>query len=188
MDRGEILRWSGSIGIFYLLVPAYLVTSDAVIARVAGFDAVGWSGVMAVSCYLLFASLGLLLITTSIRAQVTRGRGHPFDMTGRESFSRPTQTLLTGGVYALCRNPMGLGDVFLYMAITGLAGAFWSMYLQVPAYAAVVVLNHLVNERPALLRRFPSEFPPYERVTPLLIPTPASVRRALARASKASSD
>ncbi len=179
MRNLEVLRWCGSIGIFYVLVPLYLVVSDSVLSHALAMKIPSWRGPAASAAYTLLVISGLALVIASIRAQIVRGHGHPFDLTGQERFSRPTRVLLTDGVYALCRNPMGLGDVLLYAGITGLAGALWSMAIQVPAYALVVVANHRINELPALRARFSETYPGYERRTPRLLPTPASLIRAL---------
>lgn len=181
MRWSELVRWSGSIGIFYILIPAYLVASDLALRWLIPTPAPDvswpWLGlILAVG-----GVMGAYLVIASIGAQVVRGRGHPFDMTGAESFSRPTQVLLTRGVYALCRNPMGLGDVLLYACLTWWTGSFWSLLLQVPAYALVVAWNHRFNERPALAHRFGDDYTRYERVTPLLMPSPRSIARALRR-------
>lgn len=179
MAAGEVFRWCGSIGIFYVLIPAYLVASERILRALLPAPPVIPDGVVSRATCALLGVAGLGLVFASIRAQVTRGRGHPFDMTGRESFSRPTQVLLAGGVYALSRNPMGLGDIFLYAGVTGLTGSTWSLLLQVPAYAIVVVWNHRVNERPALVARFGEAYLGYERRTPLLIPGPRVLWRTL---------
>lgn len=178
MSRGELLRWSGSIGIFYVLIPAYLVASERILRAVLPAPPTMPAGWAWRALLVATGLVGLWLVVASIRAQVTRGQGHPFDMTGRESFSRPTRVLLDDGVYALCRNPMGLGDLALYACLTGLTHSTWSLLLQVPAYALVVAWNHRINERPALLARFGDAYLEYERRTPLLIPGPRSLVRA----------
>ena len=179
MSRQELLRWTGSIGIFYALIPAYLIASDRFLQTVMPWPAPRVTHELLVPVYGVLGLLGAALAWVSMRAQVRRGRGHPFDMTGRESFSRPTQRLLSDGVYTICRNPMGLGDVLFYAGLCGLTASGWSLVIQVPAYAILVVWNHRVNERPALMKRFGDDYRAYERQTPLLIPTPASLKRAL---------
>lgn len=172
MPAKEFLRWSGSIGIFYILIPAYLVASDRLLSAVIPLEPPRLDAIPLRVLFAICGVVGLVFVVASIGAQVTRGRGHPFDMTGRESFSRPTQVLLTSGVYALSRNPMGFGDILLYAAITGLTGSAWSLMLQVPGYAVVVLWNHHFNERPALMERFGEAYRAYERRTPVLIPWP----------------
>lgn len=176
MNGKETLRWCGSIGIFYILIPAYLVASDHLLRMVIPLPPPRLDALAIRITFVIAGAAGLYFIIASIAAQITRGRGHPFDMTGRESFSRPTQTLLTTGVYSLTRNPMGLGDILLYAAITGLTNSVWSLLLQVPAYAVVVLWNHRFNERPALIERFGEQYRQYESATPILIPHPFRAR------------
>ncbi len=183
MRPKELLRWAGSIGIFYILIPVYLVASDRLLRTLIPLDPPSMNGPWKSALFIAGAAAGLWFVAASIGAQVTRGRGHPFDMTGRESFSRPTQVLLTTGVYGLSRNPMGFGDLLLYGAITGLTNSTWSLLLQVPGYALLVLWNHRFNERPALIKRFGDEWLSYERNTSLLVPGPRTARRLLGRGS-----
>ncbi len=172
--RAELLRWTGSIGIFYVLIPIFLLASERWLRAALPVQPPPIDAAALQVAFALAGALGAWLVIASIRAQLVRG-GHPFDLTGRESFSKPTPSLLATGVYGLSRNPMGLGDVLLYACLTGLAQCTWTLLLQVPAYALLVVWNHRVNERPALLRRFGATYEDYERRTPLLIPGPRAI-------------
>ncbi|MFG0286399.1 MAG: methyltransferase family protein [Phycisphaerales bacterium JB039] len=178
----ELLRWAGSLGVFYILIPAWLIASEPLLALLIPWQPPAIAALLKIALAALGA-LGIFLIAASIRAQLTRGAGHPFDMTGRESFSRPTQVLLTRGVYWWVRNPMGLGDILLYLAITGLTGSVRSMFINVPLYAAIVWWNHRFNERPALIRRFGEAYRAYERTTSCLLPGPRTTRKLLQRTS-----
>lgn len=170
MNRRETLRWVGSIGIFYVLIPVWVVRSEPLLGRLLPNLEVpeppAWLRIVGILVSLSGAGIAVL----SIRAQVTIGQGHPFDLTGRQRLSRPTLNLLTRGVYFWCRNPMGLGDTLLYAGLAMSVGAVRSLVANVSVYAVIVWWNHRFNERPSLLERFGSEFFDYERTTSCFVP------------------
>jgi protein-S-isoprenylcysteine O-methyltransferase Ste14 len=173
MNRDETLRWLGSLGIFYVLIPGWVVASAYLYPR--WFPWLPDPSLPAVVRMLgvLPALLGGLLAAQSIRTMLREGQGHPFDLTGQERLSRPTRRLLTRGVYGWTRNPMGLGDLLLYGGLAVAVGSLPSLLVNVPAYAALVWWNHRFNERPGLLERFGEAWLEYERRTPWLLPGPA---------------
>jgi protein-S-isoprenylcysteine O-methyltransferase Ste14 len=184
MPRTEALRWLGSIGIFYVLMPLWVAFSGPLWERALPFlptDAPppAWTPV-----FWALALGGAWLAGESMRTMVRNGEGHPFDLTGRERLSRPTRRLLDRGVYAWSRNPMGLGDVLLYAGIAGLVGSTASLLVNVPGYAAVVWANHRFNERPGLVDRFGDAYLEYERTTSCLFPGPRSLRKLASRADR----
>jgi len=177
MDRREPLRWLGSIGIFYVLIPAWVVVSARLGSRWLPWlpDPHVPIGVRAAGAVLV--PLGAWLAALSMRTMIRVGQGHPFDLTGRERLSRPTRRLMTGGVYAWSRNPMGLGDLMLYAGLALAVGSVPSLLVNVPVYAACVWANHRFNERRGLLERFGEDWLRYERETPWLVPGPVRLLR-----------
>jgi protein-S-isoprenylcysteine O-methyltransferase Ste14 len=177
MGHRELLRWIGSVGIFYVLVPAWVILSDPLLARLSP-----WLDALQIPVWLRIVGsvaglCGAGLAFATIRKQVTVGAGHPFDLTGKERLSRPTRHLLTRGPYFWSRNPMGLGDTLLYAGLAASFGAAHSLLVNVPVFAALVWWNHRVNERPSLLERFGADFLDYERTTSCLLPGPRTFRK-----------
>lgn len=177
--RREALRWLGSIGIFYVLGPAWILASARLYPRLLPVlpEVVLSVGVRALGAAL--AAFGLALAVASMATMVRVGAGHPFDLTGKERLSRPTQRLLDRGVYAWSRNPMGLGDLLLYAGLALAISSLPSLLVNVPAYASLVWWNHRFNERRGLIERFGSEWLAYERRTPWLVPGPGTLLRRL---------
>ena len=182
MDRDERLRWLGSIGIFYVAIPLFVVLSEPVYARLVPWSPVETFVPPARLAAIALIVAGAALAFRSMRDQVTTGEGHPFDLDGRQALSRPTHRLLTRGVYRWTRNPMGLGDVLLYAGLAIVADAPRSLAVNVPLYAVIVGWNHRFNERPALLARFGAAYLEYERSTSCLVPGPKSWRKWRRRA------
>ncbi|MBK8267299.1 MAG: hypothetical protein IPK83_02955 [Planctomycetes bacterium] len=177
MDRREALRWSGSIGIFYILIPTFILISDYFYAKWLTLIPRVEIPMAARNALAALALPGLYLIVASITTMVRRGQGHPFDLDGTQVLSRPTQHLLNHGVYYWTRNPMGLGDLLLYAALAGATNAWHSLIINIPLWAIIVCWNHCINERPALVRRFGKAFLEYEQSTSCLIPGMKTFRK-----------
>lgn len=177
MGRRELLRWIASVGIFYVLIPAWVVLSGSIYRVILPWlpDPDVPLGVRIVGC--LLAVLGAALAALSIRAIVRVGAGHPFDLTGRERLSRPTQYLVTTGVYRWSRNPMGLGDLMIYAGLALASNSMPSLLVHVPLYVVLVWWNHRFNERKRLLQQFGDDWENYERKTPWLVPGPGWILR-----------
>lgn len=176
-DHREPLRWLGSIGIFYVAIPLWIVLSDPLIRRLLPATSswhVPWPLRLAAVLPLIS---GALLAARAMQLQITRGKGHPFDLTGDQPLSRPTRQLLSDDVYRWTRNPMGLGDLLLYGGLALLVDAPRSLAINLPLYALLVWWNHRYNERPALIARFGAQYLSYEATTSCLIPGPKSWRK-----------
>jgi protein-S-isoprenylcysteine O-methyltransferase Ste14 len=177
----EALRWLGSIGIFYVLGPAWVVASARLYPRLLPVLPEVELPLPVRALGAALAAGGLGLAAASMATMVRVGVGHPFDLTGHERLSRPTQRLLDRGVYAWSRNPMGLGDLMLYAGLALAISSLPSLLVNVPAYAALVGWNHRFNERRGLLERFGADWLAYERRTPWLVPGPRTLLRRLRR-------
>ena len=53
----------------------------------------------------------------------------------------PTTALVTGGLYRRTRNPMYLGLVLFYLAVTAAFGGLWVLAMLVPAVAACITAS-----------------------------------------------
>jgi protein-S-isoprenylcysteine O-methyltransferase Ste14 len=67
----------------------------------------------------------------------------------------------------------------LYAGLALAASSLPALLVNVPAYAALVLWNHRVNERRGLIERFGDEWLAYERRTPWLLPGPRASLRLL---------
>jgi len=126
----------------------------------------------------VFIALGLSLVGWSVWAQLKMGKGGPLPVA-------PTQRLITTGPYALCRNPMTLGE-FLYLTGLGLllASPSFLALTWLALFPAVVAYLKLVEERELELR-FGEAYRAYKQQVPFLLPRPRR-RRARAGARAAS--
>ncbi len=105
---------------------------------------------------------GLLLLVAAIRLIITRGRGTLAPW-------KPTQKLVTEGVYGYLRNPMISGVGFM---ILGEAVAFNSLQLSVYLLCFFVVntVYFKLAEEPGLLKRFGDEYKEYRANVRMWIP------------------
>ena len=77
MARDEIARWAGSIGIFYVLVPAYVVASErlyGVVLPAVHWPALSWWNL---GLFGVAGVVGVVLIFASIRDQIRHGPRPP---------------------------------------------------------------------------------------------------------------
>lgn len=108
-------------------------------------------------CFLIFiilAIIGIELSVWSVIYMTNIGNGNPFDAFNYEVAPR-TDTLLTEGPYAICRNPMLLG-IFIYHL--GVLIAFFSIGGVVIYILEILILNIQVKTEEQRLRR---DFGPY---------------------------
>ena len=115
-------------------------------------------------------ALGLFLAGWSAWVQLRLGHGSPLPIA-------PTQRLVTTGPYALCRNPMVLGE-FLYLTGLGflLTSPSFLALTWLAFFPAVVAYLKLVEEK-ELEARFGEAYLAYKRRVPFLIPRPRRGRR-----------
>jgi protein-S-isoprenylcysteine O-methyltransferase Ste14 len=80
-----------------------------------------------------------------------------------------TQTLLTGGPYAFCRNPMVLGTLVGYFSIAVFTASFLPV-LAVLLFALFLLSYIKLVEEKEMSLRFGDEYIRYQQSTPFLIP------------------
>jgi protein-S-isoprenylcysteine O-methyltransferase Ste14 len=105
---------------------------------------------------------GWLLAVWTVFVQFTEAQGTP-------SPTMATQKLLVRGPYAICRNPMALGTILLYLGIGVLVGSPLAVGL-VGLFTAVLSLYIKTVEEKELEERFGSDYAAYKQRTPFLIP------------------
>jgi protein-S-isoprenylcysteine O-methyltransferase Ste14 len=105
---------------------------------------------------------GIFFALWSIYAQMARARGTPLPMV-------PTQELLIDGPFKLCRNPMTLGTILMYLGISILVGSITSTLFVV--ILAALLLAYLKGiEETELEARFGQAYRDYKASTPFIWP------------------
>lgn len=95
-----------------------------------------------------------------------------------------SQQLVTGGTYALARHP-GVLWAALWMPAAALAARSRTFLRWVPLVLLGDVVHVWFQDRYTLPRVFGEEYRAYQRTTPFLLPTSASLRRFLGRRAAA---
>ena len=116
---------------------------------------------------ILLAIVGIGLSVWSIVYMKNVGNGNPFDAFNHEVAPR-TSSLMTGGPYGICRNPMLLG-VFIYHLAVLIAlirlGALIIFIIE------IIIMNFQVkNEEERLKSDFGKEYEEYEKNTNRFFP------------------
>ncbi|MFL6617175.1 MAG: methyltransferase family protein [Povalibacter sp.] len=92
------------------------------------------------------------------------------------------EDLVTDGIYALCRNPMYVGNVFIVIGISFAANSLTTVVCAFPlvilAYAAIIAA-----EERFLLGRFGAAFIDYCAEVPRWVPRTTAIRTAIANSS-----
>lgn len=105
---------------------------------------------------------GVFFALWSIYAQLTRARGTPLPMI-------PTQKLLVDGPFRLCRNPMTLGTILMYLGVSSLVGSISSILFVVILSALLLAYLKGIEES-ELEARFGQPYLDYKASTPFLLP------------------
>ena len=174
-NRDEILRWIGSIGIFYIIVPIAWLLTGRFYKNFITIDIISKLGQAQYPLGILLCLFGVFLIYSSFRDQLRLGKGHPFDII--RGLSRPTKILLTNGVYYWSRNPMNLGDMFLFGGLSIIVNCNGGLIINLPLYYLIVWINSNYLERPILIGRFGDEYIEYEKNTSTIIPGLRTLRK-----------
>jgi len=107
--------------------------------------------------------IGLFWLVWAALEQWVAGRGTPAQ-------SAPTQTLITTGPYAACRNPIELGALFWYFGVGTLFGSTWHGIVSLVLGLVIGSLYHRFIEEDELERRFGAAYAEYRAKTPFLLP------------------
>ena len=91
----------------------------------------------------------------------------------------PHPPLVTSGTYALTRHP-GVLWFTLFLLSLALAAGSRSLLVATPLLVLMDVLHVWFQERMYLLPVYGEEYRRYQRFVPMLVPTPRSLKRALA--------
>ncbi len=74
---------------------------------------------------------------------------------------KPASSLQTSGIYSVCRNPMYLGLIFIYLGVAFIFGNWWTLLL---FPALIVLINYLIilPEERYLIRAFGNSYSDYK--------------------------
>jgi len=146
--------------VFLVLFPALLIWIAKLLTGWIPFSLPrGIEGLASVLCL----GYGLFWVFWSAATLWTRGRGTPAPLA-------PTRTLVSGGPYKYCRNPIQLGAMF-YQA--GMGILFGTIVTGLAVFILVGILGtlyHKLVEEKELFDRFGLEYDRYKEEVPFLIP------------------
>lgn len=147
--------------LFAVLIPFLLAFVIPLLDRQLGWPPLSF-GVLNLLVGVAFLIPGLIFAFWSIYAQLTRARGTPLPML-------PTQELLVDGPFRLCRNPMTLGTILMYLGVSFLVGSVASIVF-VLVLAILLVTYLKVIEEEELEARFGESYRAYKANTPFILP------------------
>ena len=159
MEEKVVALLVGAI-IFIVGVPLTIVALSSFAEKYFHFPSLSFPFQSLISFF--FATLGLLLSASAGWYQLKEGKGSPLPFV-------PTQKLVTIGPYELCRNPMALGAIVYYIAISVWMGSVIALGLTVVVSCLFLIYIKMVEEK-ELEKRFGEEYRMYKRRTPFLIP------------------
>lgn len=147
--------------LFMVLIPTGLIRLSAVLDRILHLPRLIVAPVNRLLGGVLMVT-GWLLAMWTIVMQFTTGRGTPVPLMA-------TQTLVVDGPYRLCRNPMVLGTVVMYLGLGVSLGSLAAVALVV--IPTIWLLAYVKRwEEPALEARFGEAYRIYRQHTPFLLP------------------
>jgi len=153
-----------AVALYWLLLPGAVLGGGAGIDLLLGFERWSrrpWQEFVA----LLLLALGGWFIYRADGDLAGLGGGTP-------SPARPARTLVTSGVYRLCRHPMFFGYDCMAGAVVLLCRSSGSFFIAYPLFL-VWQVNFLQKEEKLLAKRFVREFSSYRQRVPFLLPHPA---------------
>ena len=146
--------------VFVVVIPLLIVVLSLVVEKYLHFPSFSFPLQRTISLFL--AILGLLLSASAGWYQLRKGEGSPLPVV-------PTQRLVTVGPYKYCRNPMALGAVIYYVAISIWLGSAIAIMITGIVSCLFLIYIKIVEEK-ELERRFGEEYRTYKEKTPFLIP------------------
>ncbi len=121
------------------------------------------------------AAIMVALAGLTLRGLVAGLRG---DTRVRAGAGPASPTLVTGGAFSLCRNPLRTANMLVLAGIFLMHGNPWTVILGTATYA-LIQLAIVRAEEPALDAAFASAYRDHARRVPRWLPGPAGVRRVL---------
>ena len=91
--------------------------------------------------------------------------------------SRNVQRLVTYGIFRWVRNPLYVGNFFIWMGFVVISGVLWFLPVAILIFAAEYTLI-VAYEEGVLESIFGQEYLDYKRTTPRWLPRPPAVREA----------
>ena len=146
--------------VFIVLIPLLIVILSSAIEEYLHFP--GFSFPLQKFLSFLLAISGLLLSASAGWYQLKRGKGSPLPVV-------PTQKLVTVGPYRYCRNPMALGAIIYYAAISIWLGSTVAIIITGIVSCLSLIYIKVVEEK-ELERKFGEEYRVYKKRTPFFIP------------------
>src|SRR3954466_8527104 len=97
--------------------------------------------------------------------------------TGTRRRSREVQRLVTYGIFRWVRNPLYVGNFFIWMGFVVISGVLWFLPLAIVLFAVEYTL--IVSYEEGVLESiFGAEYLDYKKTTPRWVPRPPKVREA----------
>ena len=146
--------------VFIVAIPLLIVILSSLIEGYLRFPNFSFPLQKFLSFFL--AILGLSLSASAGWYQLKKGEGSPLPVV-------PTRKLVTVGPYRYCRNPMALGAIVYYVAISIWLGSTAAMMITGIISCLSLIYIKVVEEK-ELERKFGKEYRVYKEKTPFLIP------------------
>ncbi len=147
--------------LFAVLIPLALIRWIPDLDAVIGFPPLspGMAGIVLGGVLIV---IGAVFALWTIGDQLFVARGTPLPMMA-------TQTLLVGGPYTYCRNPMAFGAMTAYVGIGVVVGSPASV-LAVVLFGGLLMTYIKQFEEPELVARFGQAYVDYRAATPFFFP------------------
>jgi protein-S-isoprenylcysteine O-methyltransferase Ste14 len=144
-----------------ILIPYILVRGMPLIDRILNFPRISY-GISNVIIGVFLIIIGLIFGFWSIFGQIFQAHGTPLPM-------MPTKKLLIKGPFRLCRNPMSLGTILVYLGIIIVIGSISGLAVVLVFSTLIVIYIKLIEEK-ELEARFGDEYLEYKEITPFMLP------------------
>jgi protein-S-isoprenylcysteine O-methyltransferase Ste14 len=146
--------------VFIGIIPLSIVVLSSIVEEHLQFPNFSFPLQKAISLFL--ATLGLLLSASAGWYQLKKGEGSPLPVV-------PARKLVAVGPYRFCRNPMALGAIVYYVALSIWLGSIVALVITGIVSCLFLIYIRMVEEK-ELERRFGEEYRIYKEKTPFLIP------------------
>jgi protein-S-isoprenylcysteine O-methyltransferase Ste14 len=147
--------------LFPLLIPIFLIRIMPRLDAIIGIGSFYYGYINIVIGAILIVVGGILAFWTII-LQIQIGSGSPFPMV-------PTKKLIITGPFAICRNPMTLGTICLYLGLSIIIRSISSI-ICILTFAALLLIYIKKIEEKELTNRFGFDYTQYKSRTPFIIP------------------